>query len=97
MHVGRERRSTAVFIVEGEHAHAPRLTVAAEGQERRLRSPRGVAEGAEDVLQLLHRPVPEKRERDVQVVARARPDLRHAFEGHALPRGKAAGRLVREA
>ena len=97
MQVGRERRSPVALVVEGEHADAPGLAVAAErkrdGSARAAASRRTPRIGVE----LQRRPVAEERKRDMEVLARDHPDLGHAGEGLVLPRGEAPGRLVGEA
>ena len=65
MEIARERLRAGIFVVEGEHAHAPRLAVAPDGKQRRLGAGRRLAQSAVDRAELACRPVAEERKRDV--------------------------------
>src|SRR5581483_3554841 len=68
--VVRERRRECALVVEDEHPDAARLAVALEAEPQAARTRGGVAQRADDRLQLPCRPVAEEGERDVQVLAR---------------------------
>jgi hypothetical protein len=69
-----ESGSTALLVVEREHSDAPRLAVAAQREPCRSSPGSRLPQRADDRVELAHGPVPEKSERDVQVLGRDPPD-----------------------
>src|SRR5205814_8459580 len=86
MKVARERPSAPVLIVEGEHAHAARLAVAADRAHRRLCAGRLLTQRPTDPAELPRGPMAEEREGDVQLLGREHPYVSGVCERTALPR-----------
>lgn len=90
-----EERRMPALVVEDEHGHSLGLAVAGR-HENRLGDPGGglpkrFAQG----VQLFRRPLPEKRERDVQVVDGQRPRTGVAHQHASRPAGQLARGLGR--
>ena len=69
LHVTREERRPRFVVLEDQHADAPCLAVPTR-READLAGPcRSVAQGVDDRSELARGPVPEKRERDVQMIS----------------------------
>src|SRR6266851_4591042 len=89
-----ETRGPAAEIAQHQHPDAPGLAVALRHQPDRARGSGGLAQRAEDRLELRHRAVSEEGQRDVQVCPRdgtAGPDVR------GLPLLQRVERLIGEA
>src|SRR2546421_251683 len=71
-----ETGGLAAEILQHQHPDAPGLAVALRHQPDRASGSGGLAQCDEDRLELLHRAVSEKGQRDVQVVPSDRPALR---------------------
>ncbi len=83
LQVVRERRGATTGIVEDEHPDAARLAVSHRREPDPACARSRFAQHSDDRVELLCRPVSEKSERDVQVIARDDP---HALQLGALPR-----------
>src|SRR6266700_4967723 len=89
-----ETRRLAAEIAQHQHPDAPGLPVALRHQPDRASGSGGLAQCAEDRLELLHRTVPEEGQRDVQVVASDRPAFPDVL---GLPLLQRVERLIGEA
>src|SRR5213593_2324619 len=89
-----ETRRLAGEIPQHQHPDAPGLPVALRHQPDRTCGSGGLAQCAEDRLELLHRTVPEEGQRDVQVVPSDRPSFPDVLGLPLLQRGE---RLLIEA
>src|SRR5438093_793651 len=85
MEVGRERVRAAAVVVEREHAHAPGLAVAADGEQRGRRARPRLPQSPGDRVELAGRPVAEEREGDVQLLWPEDPYPRRVRERPVLP------------
>ncbi|HUZ16127.1 MAG TPA: hypothetical protein VMU72_08080 [Gaiellaceae bacterium] len=94
LNVVRERRGVAIGIVEDEHPHAARLAIAHGREPDFPRSCRGPTQRRDDRVELLHRAMSEKGERDVKVIAREDP---HTSQLGALPLLDLVESVAREA
>src|SRR6266550_333742 len=81
-------------IAQHQHPDAPGLPVALRHQPDRTSGSGGLAQCAEDRLELLHRTVPEEGQRDVQVVPSDRPSCPDVL---GLPLPQRVERLLGEA
>src|SRR5436190_2513863 len=92
--VARNARGAAVLVVEDEHPDAPRLAVPANVEH----GPRGAdsraAQTGCDVTEPPRACVAEKRERDVDVLARHDPHVVDAGEDGPLPHGEPLENVV---
>src|SRR6266511_1870688 len=73
--VAGELRRALLLVVEDEHADASRLAVPAQGQAGWPRSGGSVPQRSRDRLDLGDGPVPEERQRDVNVPGRDDPHV----------------------
>src|SRR5579859_6041680 len=80
--VARERCRAASVVLQREHADAPCLAVVERCELDRARFGSRVPHRFDDRIELAGLPLPEERERDVQVLARHDPDGRQLV---ALP------------
>ena len=76
LQVVRERSCTASVVLEGEHADAPRLAIAGHRETNLPGLGRRPPKVIDDRIELPDRPMPEERERDMQVLAADEPDAR---------------------
>ena len=75
-HVLRDPRRSAFLVAAGHHSDKTRLAVALRREDGALRSGSCLAQRTRDRVELLRRPRPEKRERDVQALGRDDPAAR---------------------
>ena len=78
----REPGGLAIGIIEDEHPDAARLAIAHCCEPNLPRNHRSVTQRLDDRIELLRRPMSEKRERDVEMIARKDP---HTGQLGALP------------
>jgi len=94
--VVRQGAGAFTLVVEREHPDAPGLAIATQREERPFGRFRGAAQGSENPVELVRRPVAEERERCVQALSRNDARFRHVFELAALPLQEPVEDLVRE-
>jgi hypothetical protein len=94
--VAGQPAGTSTFVVEREHPDAPRLAVPMQRKKRLPGRLRGAAQGSQDPVQLLFRPVSEERERRVQVLSRNEARAGHPRELVVLPVHEPVEELIRE-
>src|SRR5437016_5320741 len=94
LQVVRETRRLAAQVPQHQHPDAPGLAVALRHEPDRASGSGGLAQCAEDRLELRHRAVPEEGQRDVQVIPSDRPAVLDVL---GLPLLQRVERLIGEA